>query len=356
MIDLDDYGWSPHFAAALKPHAAAGLVPARVLTQMRRSYLLLTAAGEVEGRVGGRLRHDTPGDAGLPVVGDWVAAEARARYALAHAVLPRRSVFARKRPNTADAEHVIAANLDRVFVVTGLDGDFSLERLERYLVLIRQSGAEAAFVLNKADLCPAAAERRRAVEALSPGVPVLVTSAARGAGVERIRELLPRGETGALLGSSGVGKSTIMNALLGAEVARVQAVRERDDRGRHTTTRREIYLLPGGGLLMDSPGLRELQLWGDAGRVGEAFPEIDALAPGCRFADCRHGEEPECAVREALGRGELDPRRYRSYRKLHGELHSLNALQEANFTRERSRRRRGAVGAHSRPARQRKNR
>lgn len=356
MIRLEDYGWSPFFAAAMVSHAAAGLVPARVLTQKRRGYLFATAEGEIEGRVGGRLRHETRDDASLPVVGDWVAAENRARYALAHAVLPRRTAFTRKRPNSTDVEHVIAANLDRVIVVTGLDGDYSLERMERYLVLIRQSAAEPAFVLNKADLHPDAESCRREVEALSPGVPVLVTSAARGEGMEGVTALLQRGETGALLGSSGVGKSTILNAILGSEVTPVQEVRARDDKGRHTTTHREIYRLPGGGLLMDSPGLRELQLWGDAERVEMAFPEIEELAARCRFTDCGHNQEPGCAVREGLKTGELDARRYASYRKLQGELDHLNALQDVNAMRERGRRARTATTAYTRQARQRKGR
>jgi len=325
---LEDYGWSEHFAQAFAPLAAEGFEPGRVLLQHNRVYLLYTAAGEVLAETTGRLRFHAAGAEDLPAVGDWVALK-RTRdedKAKIHEILPRLSKFSRKAAGRETEEQIVAANVDTVFLVSGLDEDYNLRRLERYLIMAFESGAEPVVVLNKADLVPDAEEKRREVEAIAPGVPVFFLSAKRGEGVEQLTGFTGRGRTVALMGSSGVGKSTIVNRLLGADVQRTQEVRLSDAKGRHTTTHRELFLLQTGGLVLDTPGLRE------------TFEEIEGLAATCRFTDCRHEGEPGCAVRAALDSGELDPERYRNYRKMEAEMrHAATLVDQRKAQEEKSR-------------------
>ena len=339
---LEDYGWTEHTASAFAPFAAEGFEPGRVFLQHNRIYTLYTAAGETEAETTGRLRYHARGAEDLPAVGDWVVMRRTAREdkAKIHDLLPRRSKFSRKAAGRETEEQVVAANVDTVFLVTGLDRDFNPRRVERYLIMAWESGAEPVVVLNKADLVEDADARREEIGRVAPGVPVLLLSAKRGEGVEQLLPYTGRGRTVALMGSSGVGKSTIVNRLLGSEVQRTQEVRIGDERGRHTTTHRELFLLPGGGLVLDTPGMRELQLWESAEGLGEAFTDVETFAAQCRFSDCAHGREPGCAVREAIRRGELPRERYASYEKLKRELHRLEIRLDKRARAEEARQRR----------------
>ena len=340
MLTLEDYGWSDSFAAAFAPFAAEGFEPGRVFLQHNRALMLYTAAGETPAETTGRLRYHARGAEDLPAVGDWVVVrrDGGGGAAKVHEILPRRSKFSRRAAGSETAEQIVAANVDTVFLVTGLDNDFSPRRVERYLIMAWESGAEPVVVLNKADLVAEADERRREIERVAPGVPVLALSAKRGEGVEQLTPYLGRGRTVALMGSSGVGKSTITNRLLGADVQRTAEVRLSDARGRHTTTHRELFVLAGGGLVLDTPGMRELQLLVSERGLRETFEEIEEAAAGCRFTDCRHEGEPGCAVREALDAGRLDPERFASYRKMQAEMrHAATLLDQRKAQEEKSR-------------------
>jgi ribosome biogenesis GTPase len=318
-LNLKRFGWHPFFEACFAEYAEEGLVPARVVAELRGAYRLATEAGEIDGRLAGKLRHEAEDRAALPAVGDWVAvAPAGAEAAVVRAVLPRRGAFSRKVAGMRVEEQIVAANVDTVFVVVGLDNDFNLRRVERYLALAWESGARPVVALNKVDVCDDPEARAREVEAVAIGVPVVLVSAARGDGLDGLSAHLRAGETVALLGSSGAGKSTLANRLLGGDVQRTGGVREHDSRGRHTTTHRELFVLPSGAILVDTPGMRELQLWGDGGGVAEAFEDVEALARECRFSDCSHASEPGCAVRDAV-----DPKRLASYRALGREMTAL---------------------------------
>jgi ribosome biogenesis GTPase len=320
---LKQLGWGAFFEERFAPFLSRGHEPARVGVQLKGFYVLQTAAGELLGELAGKLHHGARGSADYPVVGDWVAMRRRddGETAMIHGILERRTTFVRKAPGARGApiDQVIAANLDRVLVVMGLDDDFNLRRLERYLVLVARSGAGAAVVLNKSDLSERPEELAGETRAAAPGVTVLVASARAGTGLEALRDLLPAGATGAFVGSSGVGKSTLINRLLGEDRLTTREVRAWDRRGRHTTTHRELILLPGGGLVIDTPGMREIQLPEVGGGVEDAFDDIDELAAACRFADCRHDREPGCAVREAISQGTLEARRLDSFRTLKAE-------------------------------------
>ena len=337
MLTLEDYGWSDSFADAFAPLAARGFEAGRVFLQHSKVYLLYTAAGETEAEATGRLRFHARGAQDLPAVGDWVAVRRLAEdagRAKIHEILPRRSKFARKAAGRETEEQIVAANVDTAFLVTGLDNDYNPRRVERYLIMAWESGAAPVVVLNKADVVEDAEEKRAEVERVAPGVPVLLLSAKRGEGFEQLLPYVGRGRTVALLGSSGVGKSTIVNRLLGAEVQRTQEVRLADARGRHTTTHRELFVLPRGGLLLDTPGMRELQLLVSERGLRETFEDIEATAAECRFSDCRHEGEPGCAIREALDAGALDAERYQNYQKMQAEMHHTAALFDQRKSQE----------------------
>ena len=331
-ITLEELGWNDDFAAHFDACRTEGLVPARVVAQ-RGLNRVSTGDAEYYADLAGRLRHELEGpggSAGYPAVGDWVAfrpptGEGRG---LIHAILPRRSKFSRKVSGNRTEEQVVAANVDTLFLVSGLDGDFNPRRIERYLTAAWDSGARPVVILNKLDRCADPDRCLLEARAVSMGVPVHRVSAKTGEGCEALREYLRAGETVSLLGSSGVGKSTLINRLLGREAQRTGDVRDGDDRGRHTTTHRELLPLPQGGLLIDTPGLREVQLWeGDQG-IESAFEDIEELAESCRFSDCRHQGEPGCAVAEAVVRGDLAPERLESYHKLQSEQHQLQLKQD----------------------------
>jgi ribosome biogenesis GTPase len=331
---LRAFGWTAWHAALYRRALEDGGAdpercrPARVATVIRHLARLVTGDGETTAFVPGKMRATAP-----PVVGDWVVLEApEGVEPVVREVLERRTKLSRKVAGQRTEEQVMAANLDTVFVVMGLDGDFNLRRLERLAVVAHQSGAEPVVVLTKADLLDAdeLAHRREAVEGAAPGVSVFAVSSPRREGLEPLRHYLAEGRTVVLLGSSGAGKSTLLNTLVGEEVMRTAAVREGDDRGRHTTSHRELVPLPGGGLLIDGPGIREVQLWVDEddAALGEAFADVEALAAACRFRDCTHRNEPGCAVREAVEAGDLDEPRLDSYRRLQHEMEVLERRKD----------------------------
>ena len=329
-MSLQSLGWNARFESLFIPHRDHGLVPARVAREDRARYTVLDESGARSAELAGRLRHDARTRAELPAVGDWVALRpGAASSAVIDAVLPRASSFTRKVAGETTEEQVVAANVDAVFLVCGLDGDFNPRRLERYLTAAWESGAEPVVVLNKADLASDLEARIAEAEDVAPGAAVVPLSALAGEGLSALAPWLTIGRTVALLGSSGVGKSTLANALLGAARQATAEVRESDSRGRHTTTHRELLPLPGGALLLDTPGMRELQLWGGEDSLGGSFPEIDELADDCRFGDCQHETEPGCAVLEAVASGALDEERLRSWRKLQRELARLAARSNA---------------------------
>jgi ribosome biogenesis GTPase / thiamine phosphate phosphatase len=326
-LNLQDLGWDDGFAAALEPHD--NCIPGRVSAQHRGEYDVLTERGELRAHVAGRLRHEASSGEDLPAVGDWVAL----RETTIHAVLPRRSAFLRKVAWSQTEAQVLAANVDTIFVVSGLDDDFSVRRLERYLTLAWESGASPVVVLTKADLCADPLARLLEAEQVAVGVPAHVVSNVTGDGVDELEAYLAPAKTVALLGSSGVGKSSLANRLLGGEV---QATMElaADGTGRHTTTTRQLLRLPSGALLVDTPGLREIQLWSADDGIQEAFADVDELAADCRFNDCAHMREPGCAVQAAIDEGRLPRERLQSYRALQRELRRLAAKQDARLRSE----------------------
>jgi ribosome biogenesis GTPase / thiamine phosphate phosphatase len=332
-------GWDDRLREEFEPHRAAGLVPGRVAVQHRGAWDVLAEDGELRVDVAGRLRHEAEETAELPVVGDWVAVAARPDETggTIQAVLPRRTKFSRKTTMQAAEEQVLVANVDVVFVVTSLNEDLNLRRLERYLTLAWESGAAPVIVLTKADLVEDAAPLVAEVESIAYDVPVVPTSTVTGLGLERLTAFLPTGVTGALLGSSGVGKSTLVNALVGEERLATQEIRD-DGRGRHTTTRRELIVLPDAGLIVDTPGMRELQLWAADDGLEEAFDDVTALFADCRFSDCAHDTEPDCAVRAALDNGTLSSERWESYQKLERELEHLERRLDKRAQSEARRR------------------
>lgn len=310
-----------HFA----PFAAQGLSPARVVAGHTRYLRVASAVGESLAEAAGSLKHQAAGPEELPAVGDWVALRTREGdlRSQIQAVLPRRTAFVRRAAGARTVAQVLAANVDTAFLVMGLDADFNPRRLERALVLAWESGASPVVLLNKTDLADDLASRRAEIEAVALGTPVCAIAAKHGEGLSALAPWLRPGDTVVLLGSSGVGKSTLLNRLLGREKQKTREVREDDQRGRHTTTHRELVALPGGALLVDTPGLRELQLWSTGEGLEAAFDDVATLAASCRFTDCGHGREPGCAVRAAAESGQLDPSRLASFQKLQAELRAL---------------------------------
>ena len=348
MPDLATLGWDGDWDAAFAPHRERGLVPGRVAVRHRGAYDVLGPEGELRARVSGRLRHEASSPADLPVVGDWVALEPRdPGPATIHAVLPRRRAIARRAPHDSGSslarEQVLAANVDLVFAVASLADELRPRVLERYLALAWESGAQPVILLTKADLAPDPEAVAAAVSAVGGEVPVHAVSARTGLGLDAVRSHLAPGVTAALLGPSGAGKSTLVNTLAGEELLATGALR-RTGAGRHTTTRRELIVLPGGGLVVDNPGMRELHLWAADERLGEAFADIADLERQCRFSDCRHETEPGCAIKAALAEGALAPERWRHYRELQHELAELEERLERKG-RSRARRRRPGAGA-----------
>lgn len=335
LVTLARLGWSAFFeqqrAALVEP-----VEPARVVAAGGGAHQVLTSRGPQRATVSGRLLHLAEDASALPTVGDWVGLRPGAEGLIVHR-FERRTCLVRKQAGRRVEAQVLAANVDAVLVVSSLNTDFNPRRLERYLAIVLESGARPVFVLNKADLCAAPGRFLEAVHAIAPDAPVALVSALEGGGLGDLRAHVREGETAALVGSSGVGKSTIANRLLGAAALREGAIREHDERGRHTTSHRELFLLPGGGLLVDTPGIRELAPWspGEDGPAG--FGDIAALAESCRFRDCAHAGEPGCAVVHALEEGTLDEARVQGFHKLEAEGRHLRERQDARARAESKR-------------------
>jgi len=337
-MELKDLGWNEfhrkHFDELKTPDS----FPARVTQSRREKYMLYSSLGELKADIPGKIRFNAESQNDLPAVGDWVLAELRPEgdAAMIVGILPRMSKFSRKSAGGTMDEQVSVANIDTVFLVNGLDGDYNLRRIERYLALARESGAKPVVVLNKTDMSPDPEAKAAEVRQVALDAPVITLSALKNEGFEKLSEYISPGSTIAFLGSSGAGKSTMINRLMGEARQRVGAVRAADSRGRHITTQRELILLPGGGIVIDNPGFRELQLWVNDDTLDITFADIKALAAACKFTDCTHTDEPDCAVLAAIAAGTLDAKRLRSYQKLKREQKFLAHRHQSQARPENS--------------------
>lgn len=331
---LKTYGWSPALQDLFLTHATDGQIPGRIVVQHRGGYRVVTETGEIDARASGMLMKARETE--RPVTGDWVAVEPRPgeTLGLVQTVLPRRTAFLRKAAGNRSGAQVVAANADVAFLVASMYSDLNLRRLERYLATAFESGADPVVVLTKADLVDNPDAIRAEVQAIAPGAPVLAISSKTGQGLDQVAAHLPIGRTAVLLGSSGAGKSTLLNALAGEERMATGEIREEDGRGRHTTTHRELVLLPSGGLILDTPGMRELGLWDADAGVSATFEDVEVLAAQCRFSDCSHVQEPGCAIRQAIADGTLPEERLRAYEKLQAELAYEHRRQDPQAERE----------------------
>lgn len=324
-------GWDDEFTRALTAIGDGSLEPARVTADHGAGVVVESTRGAEDALLAGTLRH-----AGRQIaVGDWVAIARTAGVVQIRNVLPRRTAIRRKAPEAESDDQILAANVDLVFIACALGADFNRRRIERFLMVAYQSGAVPVILLTKADLDEVAPYQEQLSE-IAPGVPALAVSALRHEGLDELRAQIRSGKTAVLLGSSGVGKSTLVNCLVGDDVLRTRAV-HRTGQGRHTTSHRQLFKVPGGGLIIDTPGLREIQLWAGENALAEVFTDIEELARACRFTDCRHQDEPGCAVLAALQDGRLDGSRFANYRKMQRELRSIEVRADARLQSEERR-------------------
>jgi ribosome biogenesis GTPase / thiamine phosphate phosphatase len=321
-LNLKTLGWNEVFEEEFLKYKEQGYEVGRIALEHKKMYRVFSEHGDFLAEVSGKMRFHALEREDYPAVGDWVVISARPeeQKATIHAVLPRKSKFSRKAAGLTTEEQIVATNIDTIFLVNALNADFNVRRIERYILSAWESGANPVIILSKADLCEDIAEKIAEVESVAFGVPILPISAEKNIGLDQLAPYLYEGQTIALLGSSGVGKSTLTNALIGYQKQEVKEIREGDDRGRHTTTHRELIVLDQGGILIDTPGMRELQLWEADEGLGMSFSDVEILAENCRFRDCTHTMEPGCAVLEAISAGTLDSDRFNSYVKLQREL------------------------------------
>lgn len=338
-MSLEKFGWNAFFAAQFSPYQEKGFSAGRVAVEHRKAYRLYTEHGELTAEAAGRMFYEARGAEDLPAVGDWVVIRPLPgeKKAVIHAVLPRKCKFSRKAAGDNTEEQIVATNVDTVFLVSSLNQDLNLRRIERYLTLAWESGAIPVIVLNKTDLCDNVEECREQVESVALGVAVHTVSAVAENGMAELATYLQNNSTVAFLGSSGVGKSTLINKLIGEERFKTGDIRAADDKGRHITTHRELVLVPSGGLVIDTPGMRELQLWEGVEGLQEVFEDIERFAGDCRFKDCQHESEPGCAVLAALERGEISAERYGNYKKMQKELQFLHRKQDQRAQLEEKR-------------------
>ncbi|WP_062107490.1 ribosome small subunit-dependent GTPase A [Bacillus niameyensis] len=329
-MDLVKYGWNAEWEKEFQPYKEKNYSVGRVTEEHTHLYKVITTHGVLQAEVSGRIRGKAEGRLGrrdeFPAVGDWVYLREypAEKKAIIHGLLPRKSKFSRKVAGKGTYEQIVAANTDIVFILTSLNSEFNVRRLERYLALSWESQATPVIVLTKADLCSDIQKKVAEVESIAIGVPIHVISSIRNDGINNLHPYIKPGQTIALLGSSGVGKSTLINCLIGKEIQRVNEVREGDDRGKHTTTHRELILLPGGGMIIDTPGMRELQVWEADDGLEQMYDDITQLSERCHFRDCLHRHEPGCAVQAAINEGILDPERLHNYEKMHNEAAELS--------------------------------
>jgi ribosome biogenesis GTPase len=328
-MKLKKWGWDTANETEFSYFKEQGLIAGRIVLESKHLYEVETEAGRKEAKVSGHFRYTAVRRSDFPTIGDWVALRIEENQTIIEHLLKRKSSFSRKTAGIETDEQIIAANIDILFIVLGLDGgrNFSAGGLERYLARALDSGSTPVVILNKADLCEDPEEKLFEAETSAPDAPVHVTSAMTGEGLDVLSGYLTPGKTAAFTGPSGVGKSALINALFGEEKQLTGSIRDSDLRGRHTTTRKELFLLPSGGILIDSPGLKELQLWGDEESLNETFSEITEFAENCKFRDCSHQNEPGCAVQQALAEGAIDHRRFENYLDMKRELRFLESRQ-----------------------------
>ncbi|EMA6343148.1 ribosome small subunit-dependent GTPase A [Bacillus cytotoxicus] len=315
---LQLFGWDSFFENQLKEDYEVG----RILLEHKHIYRIICSDGEYIAELSGKFRHETRSTGDYPTVGDWVYVKKLEdeKKAIIHRVFERKSSFVRQEAGNRTVEQVIAANVDYLFLVNALNHDFNVRRIERYLLLAYESGATPVIVLTKSDLCADVEQKIIETEAVAIGVPIFAVDSMKYVGMELLKQFIKPGKTIALVGSSGVGKSTLLNALMGMNVAKIGDIRKEDSKGRHTTTHRELFQLPSGGLVIDTPGMRELQLWEGSESVHVTFSDVEEIAQGCRFRNCKHETEPGCAVQRAIDEGFIHEERLRNYKKLQREI------------------------------------